>query len=85
MFGGLFEPKVAKPMVSTLEDLHGDFQDGDVEVEMMRVLGDLAVKPGGPAALIAVGPVLDALFAGQFAGHTPQALVHTTFPKRARG
>jgi CHAD domain-containing protein len=101
MFGGLFEPTVVKPMVSTLKDLQdvlGEFQDGEVEVEMMRALGDdLAVEPGGPAALMALGPVLDALLAGQqaarehfagrfapFAARKQQALVRDTFPKRAR-
>ena len=99
MFGGLFEPKVVKPMVSSLKDLQdvlGDFQDAEVEVEMMRALGDLAVKPGGPAAPIALGPVVDALLAGQhavrehfagsfapFAAPKQQALVRKTFPKRA--
>jgi CHAD domain-containing protein len=100
MFGGLFEPKVVKPMVSTLKDLQdvlGEFQDGEVEVEMMRALGDeLAREPGGPAALMALGPVLDALHAGQrdarehfagvfapFAAKQQQALVRDTFPKRA--
>jgi CHAD domain-containing protein len=102
MFGGLFRPKVVKPMVATLKDLQdvlGDFQDGEVEVEMMRELGDdLAVEPGGPAALIALGPVLDALLAGQqaarehfagvfapFAAKQQQALVRDTFPTRAGG
>ena len=102
MFGGLFEPKVVKPMISTLKDLQdvlGDFQDGEVEVEMMQALGDdLAAEPGGPAALIALGPVLDALLAGQraareqfagrfapFAAPKQQALVRKTFPKRASG
>jgi CHAD domain-containing protein len=101
MFGGLFEPEVVKPMVATLKDLQdvlGDFQDGEVEVEMMRALGDdLAVEPGGPAALMALGPVLDALLAGQrdarehfagrfapFAAGKQRALVRDTFPKRAR-
>ena len=69
MFGGLFEPKVVKPMVKTLKDLQdvlGDFQDAAVESEMLRGLRDeLAAEPGGPAALIALGPVLDALVAGQ--------------------
>ena len=102
LFGGLFDPGVVKPMVSTLKDLQdvlGAFQDGEVEVETMRALGDdLAVEPGGPAALMALGPVLDALLAGQqrarehfagrfgpFAAPEQQALVRATFPKRARG
>jgi hypothetical protein len=76
----------------------GDFQDGEVEVEMMRALGDdLAVEPGGPAALMALGPVLEALLAGQqtarehfagrfapFAAKKQQVLVRDTFPKRVR-
>jgi CHAD domain-containing protein len=102
LFGGLFDPGVVKPMVSTLkglQDVLGEFQDGEVEVETMRALGhDLAVEPGGPAALMALGPVLDALLAGQqrarehftdsfgpFAAPEQQALVRETFPKRARG
>ena len=99
MFGGLFEPKVVKPMVATLKDLQdvlGDFQDSEVEIEMLRGLGDdLAAEPGGPAALIALGPVLDALLADQQAAHDrfadrfasfaapeQRALVRDTFPKQ---
>jgi CHAD domain-containing protein len=100
MFGGLFEPKVVKPLISTLKDLQdvlGHFQDTAVESELMRELGgELATRPGGPAALIALGPVLDALladqqharedFAGRFAAFAApkrRALVRDTFPKRA--
>jgi CHAD domain-containing protein len=99
MFGGLFEPKVVKPMVATLKDLQdvlGDFQDSEVEIDMLRGLGDdLAAEPGGPAALIALGPVLDALLAHQQASHDrfadrfasfaapeQRALVRDTFPKQ---
>jgi CHAD domain-containing protein len=99
MFGGLFEPEVVKPMVATLkhlQDVLGDFQDSQVEVDMLRGLGDeLAAEPGGPAALIALGPVLDALLAHQqaarerfgdrfasFAAPEQRALVRDTFPKQ---
>jgi CHAD domain-containing protein len=99
MFGGLFDPKVVKPMVSTLKDLQdvlGHFQDTAVESDLMRALGEeLATRPGGPAALIALGPVLDALLADQqharerfvgsfatFAAPKRGALVRDTFPKR---
>ena len=55
--------------VSTLKDLQdvlGRFQDRAVQVEMLRDLRDeLAAEPGGPAALIALGPALDALLADQ--------------------
>ena len=101
LFGSLFEPKVVKPMVKTLKDLQdvlGRFQDGAVESDMLRDLRDeLAAEPGGPAALIALGPALDALVAGQqdareqfadrfapFAASKQQALVRDTFPKRSR-
>ena len=69
MFGGLFEPKVVKPMVKTLKELQdvlGEFQDRAVQSELLRDLRDeLAAEPGGPAALIALGAVLDALAAAQ--------------------
>ena len=56
-------------MVKALKDLQdvlGRFQDGAVESDMLRDLRDeLAGEPGGPAALIALGPALDALVAGQ--------------------
>ncbi len=100
MFGGLFDPDVVKPMVATLKDLQdvlGHFQDTAVQSDELRGLGhDLAAEPGGPAALIALGPVLDALLAGQrgararfadrfatFAAPKRQALVRDAFPKRA--
>jgi CHAD domain-containing protein len=100
MFGGLFEPKVVKPMVSTLKDLQdvlGHYQDTAVENDLMRALGDeLATQPGGPAALIALGPVLEGLLAEQrdarehfagtfatFAAPERRALVRDTFPKRS--
>ena len=101
LFGGLFEPKVVKPMVKALKELQdvlGRFQDGAVESDMLRDLRDeLAGEPGGPAALIALGPALDALVAGQqdarddfagrfaaFAAPKQQALVSDAFPKRDR-
>ena len=101
LFGGLFEPKVVKPMVKALKDLQdvlGRFQDGAVESDLLRDLRDeLAAEPGGPAALIALGPALDALVAGQqdarddfadrfaaFAAPKQRALVRDTFPKRDR-
>jgi CHAD domain-containing protein len=99
LFGSLFEPKVVKPMVKTLkqlQDVLGDFQDTAVQSELLRSLRDeLAAEPGGPAALIALGAVLDALagaqqdardhFAGSFktfAAAEQRALVRDTFPKR---
>jgi len=100
MFGGLFDPQVVKPMVKTLkqlQDVLGHFQDTAVQSELLRGLRDeLAAEPGGPAALIALGAVLDALAAAQqdardhfagsfstFAAAEQRALVRDTFPKRA--
>ena len=100
MFGDLFEPKVVKPMVKTLkqlQDVLGGFQDTAVQSDQLRGLRDeLAAEPGGPAALIALGAVLDALAAAQedardqfagrfatFAAAEQRALVRDTFPKRA--
>ena len=99
MFGSLFDPNVVKPMVKTLkqlQDVLGDFQDTAVQSELLRGLrDDLAAEPGGPAALIALGPVLDAFVARQedardhfagsfatFAAPEQRALVRETFPKR---
>jgi CHAD domain-containing protein len=87
-------------MVKTLkqlQDVLGDFQDTAVQSELLRDMRDeLAAEPGGPAALIALGAVLDALNAVQadarahfgarfatFAADEQRALVRTTFPKRA--
>jgi CHAD domain-containing protein len=99
LFGDPFPRDVVKPMRSTLKDLQdvlGRFQDRAVQVEMLRDLRDeLAAEPGGPAALIALGPTLDALVADQeaaraefaarfasFAGKGQRKLVRDAFPKR---
>jgi CHAD domain-containing protein len=99
LFGGLFDPEVVKPMVKTLkqlQDVLGDFQDTAVQSELLRDMrNELAAEPDGPAALIALGAVLDALAATQaearrhfgdrfapFAAAEQQALVRDTFPKR---
>ena len=98
LFGSPFPRKVVKPMVSTLKDLQevlGRFQDRAVQTELLReVREELAADPGGPAALLALGPALDALLDDQaaareqfaarfarFAGSKQQALVRDTFPK----
>jgi CHAD domain-containing protein len=69
LFGSVFPDKAVEPLVSALKDLQkvlGRFQDRAVQVETLRALrDDLAVAPEGPAALLALGPVLDALRADQ--------------------
>ena len=99
LFGSPFPREVVKPMVSSLKDLQdvlGRFQDRAVQTETLRGLGDeLAAEPGGPAALIALGPALEALLADQraareqfaerfdrFAGKQQRKLVRGAFPKR---
>ena len=71
LFGTRSRARSVKPMVSALkglQDVLGRFQDRAVQAEMLRDLRDeLAAEPGGPAALIALGPVLDALLADQAA------------------
>jgi CHAD domain-containing protein len=100
LFGSPFPNEVVKPMISTLKDLQdvlGRFQDRAVQAEELRGLADdLAAEPGGPAALLALGPVLDAVLADQraarlrfaeafapFAASEQRRLVRDTFPKRA--
>ena len=98
LFGGPFPGKVVKPMVSSLKDLQdvlGRYQDRAVQVDELRGLRhELAAEPDGPAALIALGPALDALLADQaearthfaerfsaFAASGQRKTVRETFPK----
>jgi CHAD domain-containing protein len=98
LFGGLFPGSVVKPMISALKDLQdvlGRFQDRAVQAEQLKGLGDeLAAQPGGPGALMAVGLVVDALYADQdaarrafagrfeaFASRERRDVVRATFPK----
>ena len=71
LFGSVFPERAVTPLVDGLKDLQkvlGRFQDRAVQVETLRELRhDLAAEPEGPAALIALGPVLDALLAEQAA------------------
>jgi CHAD domain-containing protein len=100
LFGGLFPGSVVKPMVSalkSLQDVLGRFQDRAVQAELLRGLGDeLAAQPGGPAALMSVGLVVEALHADQaaareafaerfeaFASARQRERMRATFPKLA--
>lgn len=68
-FSSLFPGKVVKPMVKSLkalQDTLGEHQDRAVQVEMLRSLRDeLAAQHNGPAALMAVGSLIDRLTAEQ--------------------
>ncbi|MGI8800703.1 MAG: CHAD domain-containing protein [Solirubrobacteraceae bacterium] len=63
IFAGLFPSAAVKPTVRTLKALQetlGEFQDRCVQATTMRSLGaELATVAGGPAALIALGVVLE--------------------------
>ena len=65
LFGGIFPTSVVKPMVTSLkglQDVLGRFQDRSIQTESLRELGsELAGARGGPAALMALGLVIEAL------------------------
>jgi CHAD domain-containing protein len=95
-FAGVFPGHVVKPMVKTLKSLQdtlGVHQDRAVQVALLLSLrDDLAERPDGPAALMAVGLLVDRLeqeeararaeFAGRFAAFADErrrALISETF------
>ncbi len=88
LFGAVFGAKAVDPLLSALKDLQkvlGRFQDRAVQVETLRDLRhELAAEPEGPAALIALGPVLDALLADQDAARAEFAAAFADFAKAAR-
>jgi CHAD domain-containing protein len=83
LFGAPFPRKVVKPMVSTLKELQdvlGRFQDRAVQAGTLRGLADdLAAEPGGPTALLALGPALDAVLADQRAARQRFAAAFAPF------
>jgi CHAD domain-containing protein len=78
----LFEPDVVGPLIDSLKDLQellGRHQDREVQVAMVRSLtGEVALRPGGGAACLAMGTLVARLrddelaarraFADSFAG-----------------
>jgi CHAD domain-containing protein len=87
LFGSVFPDKAVTPLVAGLKDLQkvlGRFQDRAVQVETLRDMRhDLAAEPEGPAALIALGPVLDALLADQEAARDEFAAAFAEFERSA--
>ncbi|HYF27271.1 MAG TPA: CHAD domain-containing protein [Baekduia sp.] len=79
LFGGLFPKDVVQPMVATLKDLQdvlGRFQDRAVQAGLLEDAGrDLARRSSGPAALMALGLVVEAL-------HSDQAAARAAFGER---
>jgi CHAD domain-containing protein len=95
-FSSLFPAEVIKPMVGSLkslQDVLGRFQDRDVQMQLLRSLGDdVATLPGGPPALMAMGVAIEHLRADQqrartefatrfeaFSTDEQRALVRATF------
>ncbi|HKG62972.1 MAG TPA: CHAD domain-containing protein [Solirubrobacteraceae bacterium] len=87
LFGSVFPERAVEPLVDGLKDLQkvlGRFQDRAVQVETLHAMrDDLAVEPEGPAALIALGPVLDALLADQQAARKEFAAAFEEFGQAA--
>jgi len=83
LFGSVFPERAVEPLVAGLKDLQkvlGRFQDRAVQVETLHAMrDDLAAEPEGPAALIALGPVLDALLADQEAARKEFAAAFEEF------
>jgi CHAD domain-containing protein len=96
LFGELWPRSVVKPMVRSLkglQDVLGVHQDREVQASYLRGrAGELAKTTGGPAALLALGVLVDRLDAEQheardafaerfaaFAGADQQALVGEVF------
>jgi CHAD domain-containing protein len=70
LFGApLFSGDVVKPMIKSLkglQDLLGRHQDREVQISLLRSLSDeFAARPGGPAALLATGVLIEHLGADE--------------------
>jgi len=70
LFGApLFSSDVVKPMIKSLkglQDLLGRHQDREVQISLLRSLSDeVAARPGGPAALMATGVLIEHLGADE--------------------
>ncbi len=96
----LYDPDVVKPLIKALkglQDVLGVHQDRDVQAVMLKRLGEhVVLQPGGTAALMAMGALLDRLeteaesargqFAASFAEFASDAqrqLVDETFKRTA--
>jgi CHAD domain-containing protein len=71
LFAGALPADVTKPMIRTLKQLQdtlGRFQDQEIQAELLRELrDDVAAREGGPAALMAMGALVEDLGRGQAA------------------
>jgi CHAD domain-containing protein len=84
----LYDRRVVRPLISALKDLQdvlGRHQDREVQVEMLRSLApELARAPGGPAALMASGVLVDRLCADELAARAEFQRVFAPFAARRR-
>jgi CHAD domain-containing protein len=94
LFGSAFPADVVDPAIAELKRLQeilGRFQDRSVQIEALHGhRHELAAEPEGPAALIALGPALEALRADQAAARAEFAERFARFSakqqrKRIRG
>jgi CHAD domain-containing protein len=86
LFGPLFPAGVVKPMVVALKDLQdvlGRFQDRAVQATLLEAAGrELARRRSGPAALMALGLVVETLAADQQAARAAFAERFAAFAAR---
>jgi CHAD domain-containing protein len=87
LFGALFPEQASKSLVSALkalQDVLGRFQDREIQAEALRSLGpDLAKVDRGPAALMAMGLVVDRLHGEQVAARGEFAERFAAFSSKA--
>ncbi|MHB8656805.1 MAG: CHAD domain-containing protein [Solirubrobacteraceae bacterium] len=89
LFGApLFPGEVVKPMIKTLkalQDVLGRHQDREVQVATLVVLRDeVSGVPGGPAALMAMGVLVDRLMADELAAREEFAEHFRAFAGKAQ-
>jgi CHAD domain-containing protein len=88
IFGGLFPDDAVKPLVRSLkrlQDTLGRHQDRAVQVELLNELrDDVAARPGGAAALMAMGALAAELVADQAAARGEFADRFAGFADRRR-
>jgi CHAD domain-containing protein len=87
-FSSLFPAEVVRPMVGSLKSLQdtlGRFQDREVQAAMLRSLGDeIGRHEDGPAALLAMGQLLDRLERDQAAARSEFAERFAAFASRSQ-
>jgi CHAD domain-containing protein len=89
LFGGpLYDPRVVRSLIGALkglQDVLGRHQDREVQVGMLRSLsGELALAPGGPAALMATGVLVERLCEDELAARAEFAGAFSSFAARRR-